>query len=91
MRERENQQTHACVKERERERERERDTGNQRERECLNVRRGGNEILRETGRETGDGSARKGKERKRVRRVRRVRKMKWKKEIQEARIPGERG
>ena len=86
MRERENQQTRACVKKRER-RERERDTRNQRKRECLNVRRGGNEILRETGRETGDGSARKGKERKRVRRVR---KMKWKKEIQEARIPGER-
>ena len=36
----------------------------------------------------GDGSARKGKERKRVRRVRKI---KWEKEIQEARLPGERG
>ena len=42
-----------------RERERERDTGNQRERECLNVRIGGNEILREERREMGALGGRK--------------------------------
>ena len=42
-----------CEKERERESERVRDTGNKRKRECLNVRRAENEILREERKETG--------------------------------------